>query len=825
MIKITNLNKYFFKNKNNEIHVINNTSIEFPETGLVTIYGESGCGKTTLLNVLGGLDDFYNGTIEIDDYKLKKYSYRRIDRVRNEKIGYIFQNYLLLQHQTVYENLKIILNMYKLSDPEIKERIDYVLKAVGMFKYKKRKVSELSGGQQQRVSIARALIKSPSLILADEPTGNLDEKNTIEIMNILKKISKNTLVILVSHEQNIVNSYSDYIIQVKDGKVLNQEQITERNIYKLEDDQNIYLKEYKYEKIENDNVSIDFYSNDNKKINLKIVYKNRKFYIDCQDDAIYIDKAAEVKFVDDFKKELDAEEEVLNSDFELKKIKFVKSPSLSFTELIKIARDGLSKLKKRTIFLSFPLFIISALVLLSVQSIVSAKQIDKQGITSTHSGVYSITLEKGAINVLPDDARVAYDILFEDLMTKNPSIEPLCIPDTTMKITIEGFSQIEAKSYDITNFSLLTTEQITEDKLIYGRMPENSKEIIVEKWVLENAFESSTLGNFMTISSFIDEYVKFKPNNFNYKIVGIADSNQNAVYINKWNIFNIALCGFRLERISIGSLSELRKYIDNDSLTLADDEIYWNNSNPYGGGQNFILNKDFDLEYKLKDKIDCGECPFDVIINDNQYYKILKSVMKYDWEIFNVFCETEEEKNQVETYIKSIKEYYESGDIKTDLGKNVSIKLFSNSNYDDVLLPYLEEADKLVSSRILVTFTILLLSVIIVFFLMKSYAMKNIYDIGVYRAIGIKKSSIVFIYAIEVLIISLKTTLISNLLCFAVSNIIASIPVIDVTFAITLPLFLACTFSLILINVLVGIIPICSYLRLTPSKILTKYDA
>ena len=258
---------------------------------------------------------------------------------------------------------------------------------------------------------------------------------------------------------------------------------------------------------------------------------------------------------------------------------------------------------------------------------------------------------------------------------------------------------------------------------------------------------------------------------------------------------------------------------------MADDEIYWNNSNPYGGGQNFILNKDFDLEYKLKDKIDCGECPFDVIINDNQYYKILKSVMKYDWEIFNVFCETEEEKNQVETYIKSIKEYYESGDIKTDLGKNVSIKLFSNSNYDDVLLPYLEEADKLVSSRILVTFTILLLSVIIVFFLMKSYAMKNIYDIGVYRAIGIKKSSIVFIYAIEVLIISLKTTLISNLLCFAVSNIIASIAVIDVTFAITLPLFLACTFSLILINVLVGIIPICSYLRLTPSKILTKYDA
>ena len=115
MIKITKLNKYFYHRRSNEIHVINDTTIQFPETGLITIFGESGCGKTTLLNVLGGLDDFYSGSIEIDDKKINRYSWKVMDKIRNEKIGYIFQNYLLLQQRTVFDNLKILLNMYEIS--------------------------------------------------------------------------------------------------------------------------------------------------------------------------------------------------------------------------------------------------------------------------------------------------------------------------------------------------------------------------------------------------------------------------------------------------------------------------------------------------------------------------------------------------------------------------------------------------------------------------------------------------------------------------------------------------------------------------------------
>ncbi|NLZ61456.1 MAG: ABC transporter ATP-binding protein, partial [Acholeplasmataceae bacterium] len=213
MIKISKINKYFNKGKQNEIHVINNTSITFPETGLVALTGPSGCGKTTLLNVIGGLDKFHSGEIDFDGNIINKYDPLKWDIIRNKYVGYIFQNYYLLPDKTVYENIETSLNIAGLYDKEkIEERINYVLESVGMYNYRRRNVQALSGGQQQRVAIARAIAKNPMVILADEPTGNLDANNTFEIMSIIKKISETCLVILVSHEKKLVDFYADRVI-------------------------------------------------------------------------------------------------------------------------------------------------------------------------------------------------------------------------------------------------------------------------------------------------------------------------------------------------------------------------------------------------------------------------------------------------------------------------------------------------------------------------------------------------------------------------------------------------------------------------------------
>ena len=244
MIHIRNLNKYYHKGKTNEIHVINNTTITLEDTGLICILGESGSGKTTLMNTISGLDDFSDGEMEIDGVTINKYGERKQERVRNEKFGYIFQNYYLLQERTVEYNLMLALSLYSISDEEKRKRIDYVLHAVDMWKYKKRLISQLSGGQQQRVAIARALAKAPKVIFADEPTGNLDEKNTMRIMSILKKISRTCLVVVVTHEKSIADFFADKILWITDGKIERQVDKNKEASYEYVEDTNIYLQEY-----------------------------------------------------------------------------------------------------------------------------------------------------------------------------------------------------------------------------------------------------------------------------------------------------------------------------------------------------------------------------------------------------------------------------------------------------------------------------------------------------------------------------------------------------------------------------------------------------
>ncbi len=221
MIKIDKVNKYFNRNKANEIHVINNTTMTLPDEGIVCLLGPSGCGKTTLLNTIGGLDKVDSGTITIDGQRITRFSSSKIDSIRNARIGYIFQNFNLLDDKTVFENVAIALRMIGIRDnTTVTARVRYCLEKVGIDQYRNKLAGSLSGGQRQRVAIARAIVKNPSIIIADEPTGNLDSNNTLEIMNIIKTISKERLVILVTHERNIAEFYSDHIAEMKDGKIV-----------------------------------------------------------------------------------------------------------------------------------------------------------------------------------------------------------------------------------------------------------------------------------------------------------------------------------------------------------------------------------------------------------------------------------------------------------------------------------------------------------------------------------------------------------------------------------------------------------------------------
>ena len=220
MIRVKKINKYFNKGKNNELHVLNDINLEFENNGLVVILGESGSGKTTLLNTIGGLDVFADGEIDYDGETVNRYSPKKIEKIRNDKFGYIFQNYYLLMDNSVEYNVKLALSVYDMTDEEKQERTEYVLDALNMGRYKKKLVSELSGGQQQRVAIARALIKNPKILLCDELTGALDSKSSRNVLKFIEKVNEQfkTTIIIITHNEAIADM-ADTVIRIKDGQV------------------------------------------------------------------------------------------------------------------------------------------------------------------------------------------------------------------------------------------------------------------------------------------------------------------------------------------------------------------------------------------------------------------------------------------------------------------------------------------------------------------------------------------------------------------------------------------------------------------------------
>ncbi|MBQ8344311.1 MAG: ABC transporter ATP-binding protein/permease [Clostridia bacterium] len=219
MLKLTNITKDYVLG-DTTVHALRGVSLEFRENEFVSILGQSGCGKTTLLNIIGGLDKYTEGDLIINGKSTKQFQDRDWDTYRNHSIGFVFQSYNLIPHQTVLSNVELALTLSGVSPEERKKRATAVLEKVGLGDQLYKKPNQMSGGQMQRVAIARALVNDPDILLADEPTGALDSETSVQIMDILKEISKEKLIIMVTHNPEIAETYSNRIIKLLDGKVI-----------------------------------------------------------------------------------------------------------------------------------------------------------------------------------------------------------------------------------------------------------------------------------------------------------------------------------------------------------------------------------------------------------------------------------------------------------------------------------------------------------------------------------------------------------------------------------------------------------------------------
>lgn len=525
MIKGTNLNKYFFKGKKNEIHVINDVTIELPEKGLVTIFGPSGGGKTTLLNVLSGLDKA-KGSIDFYDTHFKNYRMSKWDRLRTYEVGYIFQNYLLIEALTVYDNIKMTLEMIGIKDEKmIEKRIDYCLETVGLKNYRKRRAGQLSGGQQQRVAIARALAKNPTVIIADEPTGNLDSRNTVEIMNIIKKISKDKLVLLVTHEPNITKYYADRVIEVSNGIVVSDEEKGEQGTFDFEHSSDIFLNDLPQESLDGNNVKLESYGTFEKPLNLKLVSKDGTIYLDFGDikeRIVLLDEQSDIKLHEASHKDVKKSEDSTfdyNLYFNKPEQKRFRS-FIPFKRAFKLAFNQLGNFTRRRKILLLGFFISAIIIGFVISLFVFTsddrnKYIDEQQnvVVVENTGYTADTFRQidGFVDFLPSRLLLEY--------------------------TGTQFDQDYQKGFQFN--TMVTFAEVKKPTIAYGRQIENPNEMIISQRKAREMLNIPTLhARQLKMQDLIGESFKTEEG-IKFTIAGIHKFSSEDTYIAKADLVKI----------------------------------------------------------------------------------------------------------------------------------------------------------------------------------------------------------------------------------------------------------------------------------------------
>ncbi|MGD9887009.1 MAG: ATP-binding cassette domain-containing protein [Bacilli bacterium] len=823
MISVKNLHKYFNRNKANEIHVLNNINLEFPKMGLVCLLGPSGSGKTTLMNVISGLDNVHSGEITFRDHVITKYHANEWDLIRNRYFGYIFQNYILLPDLTVYQNLELVLKMFDLTKEEIDQRIDYALDAVGMVKFKKRRPTQLSGGQQQRIAIARALVKAPDVIVADEPTGNLDEKNTLQIMNIIKKVSQDCLVIMVTHERRLAEFYGDSIIELKDGQIMQERSVSQDTEFHSLYDTNIYLGDLEKKTISSENVDINYYQDKpSHDLALNIIFKDNTFYIHSAKDNLkikFIDNYSETKVVEG-KKPIIKLDDVQKFNYDLPKIPVSikeKGSAIKYKDTFKMALRYLSNLNKRKRLLFVVLFLSAILVVSGFVKLYSSTKVDEHDFLYENRQLIEV---KGA-----DD----YD--FDDFLALKTKIgEAIIIPSarylSLSNFTFDIYAQTHASRPAFSPHTLLPLSVLDNPTLFKGQMPTNANDIIIDKWVADAILESpqfKMLGGLFYEQIIGQSYLRF--DQIKGKIVGIVDTNNPTIYVSDEMFFINAIMANqdynavynRFDSLSLTAIDEyyeINDYLNelngNGAITAVSKPILAN----WQQTKQIVVSKSFYENY-LYTEIDNTH----LLMPNGEKYLVIGIVDGIEPVVY-LHSSNLLELSLIQTdNVESVTVY--------SLNKKATIKILEAEGLrakDKYSINYQEHYEQVFDIfQYIISIIILAGSLIFLFFIMRSSLISRVYEIGVYRALGVKKGNVYRLFISEIVLISLFSSLLGVI---AASIFIAQVNDIAGLVLIEYPWFIGVgsVAFLFLCNLIIGLIPVLTLLRLTPAQILSKYD-
>ncbi len=799
MIELKNINKYFFKGKKNEVHVINNTSLSLPDKGLVTILGESGSGKTTLLNVIGGLDNFDSGSLTIDNTKITN---SNVDTFRNLNIGYIFQDYRLVDDMTVFDNVAISLKLCGLTNKEeINKRVTYVLEVLGINRYRKRLVTNLSGGERQRVGIARAIVKNPRIVICDEPTGNLDSKNSVEIMNIIKSISKERLVILVTHETSLAEFYSNRIIKIVDGKIVSDEENEVKDELDYELDNKIYLKDIENRNelsIGDNEINIFYDTNTKQKINIVIRDNNIFIQTDSKNTEVINDN--KIELVDDHKKKID---KTVYEQYEFNLDEFNKKNKSIFTFIEMFIKNfkGINSLKgmKRIIVLTSCLA--SIIIFYSIATMGKINDFTLKDYAQNGENVVSYEMQ---IDGYETRETLLEKYQLYEKYKNDPEVYNISIGSNFIGTDISSSRFIQTSGNDNVQgvAAVETLKSLSEKDIIYGRMPKNDNEIVLDRVIydricLEDRNQLLNIG-ILDIKDIVGTSMFITPFD-ELEIVGIADKQTPVVYAND----EVA------SKTGVGShmsVMNYEKWVDKISLIEGDYPV-----NDF----EILLNKNSSTVVKVGDMVDpygCNDC-------DN---KILKVSGFYDSNAVQSVLYSPKTIEYLSLYrLESM--YFEVKDKEDFIKKHSEIRWRDLTKTDESVF-IANRMDGLLSS-IRTSITVIIFVLVEIFFVLRTSLLSRVKEIGIYRSIGVRKLDIYKMFLGEVFTLVSVGALTGAIGAYAIFARLNRYPIIYNDFMINPITFISTLLVLYLATSIVTVIPVYFIIRKYPAQILTRKDA
>lgn len=807
MITLKKLNKYYNRHKKNEIHVINNTSLELGDTGLVALLGPSGCGKTTLLNAIGGLDKVSSGQIYINGKKMPKKGSNKKDKIRVLNIGYIFQNYNLLDNMTVYDNVAISLKMIGIKNKAaIKSRVDYILEAVGMYRFRGKLAGNLSGGQRQRVGIARALVKNPEVIIADEPTGNLDSKNTIEIMNIIKAISQVKLVILVTHEKDLAHFYASRIIEIEDGKITNDYENEHENELDYRIDNKIYLKDFKnIDNIKETNANINIYSDKKESVRLDIVVKNGNIYIKSNNKNTIevVDDESAIEFVNDHYKKI-SREDYENSSFNLNALDNSKN-RLRYTSIyngLSMLTSGIKKVRSYTLMkkiLLLGFFASAVFIVYAVSSIFGVTNIEEKNFMTSFREYIRIQNNK---NNLDDYLKIENMDSVGYMIPGSSSIMMTIVKDDLYQFS---------RSYMQISGSLAASEVLTEDNLSYGRLPSSFNEIVIDEMLLDSSMMMNYEFKMMGIENaggFVG--VKFKIGSTIYEVVGIASTVNPSIFAPKDELINIVASN-QFNGYDYSSPWTKPGTIAN--YELFKDELVIKEGHAPTNDYEVIIN------VENKDLIALNKT-VDVKVNDQK----LKVVGYYSSRMRDTKYYVNESTYKYNTILNNSGMVIYSGDKKSTIESLQEAGFNAEDIYQMDKDEYIRDVKEAIISSLIISGILLAISFVEIFLMIRASFLSRIKEVGIYRAIGVKRSDIYKMFLGEILVITTLTGLFGVMFMSSFLSELIKVPYFSSMYVMDERVIITSVVILYGLNIIVGLLPIRQIIRKTPAEILSRND-